>query len=120
MGSLPADDTGVGSAANGAFLQTGGALGVAIIGSLLNTRYADSMAATLAPHHVPSGVSQTITGSLGAALEVAGRIGGQLGAELAGAARSAFISGMDLGLLAGAGVAIGGCLVALVLLPRRH
>jgi hypothetical protein len=120
MGSLPADDTGVGSAANGAFLQTGGALGVAVIGSLLNTRYTDRMTAVLAPHHVPSGVAQTITGSLGAALEVAGRIGGQLGAELAGAARSAFISGMDLGLLAGAGVAIGGCLVALVLLPRRH
>ena len=120
MGSLPKDDTGVGAAANGTFLQTGGALGVAVIGSLLNTRYAGNLTAALAPYHVPAGVSQAITGSLGAALEVAARVGGQAGAELAGAARSAFVSGMDLGLLTGAGVAIGGCLVALVLLPRRR
>jgi hypothetical protein len=39
---------------------------------------------------------------LGAALEVAARIGGQAGAELAGAAKGAFINGMDLGLLTGA------------------
>jgi len=120
MGSLPPGDTGVGSAANGTFLQTGGALGVAVIGSLLNTRYTGRIAATLAPYHVPSAVSSAITGSLGAALEVAGRVGGQVGAELADAARSAFISGMDLGLLTGAGAAIGGCVVALVLLPRKR
>jgi EmrB/QacA subfamily drug resistance transporter len=120
MGSLPETDTGVGSATNGTFLQTGGALGVAVIGSLLNTRYAGTISATLAPYHVPAAVSQTIRGSLGAALEVAARIGGQTGAELAGAARSAFISGMDLGLLTGACVALGGCVIALVLLPRRR
>jgi hypothetical protein len=57
MGSLPAGDTGVGSAASGTFLQIGGALGVAVIGSLLNTRYADSISATLAPYHVPAMVS---------------------------------------------------------------
>ena len=39
MGSLPAEHTGVGSATNGAFLQIGGALGVAVISRLLNTRY---------------------------------------------------------------------------------
>ncbi len=120
MGSLPADDTGVGSAVNGTFLQTGGALGVAVIGSLLNTRYAGRIAATLAPYHVPGAISQAVQGSLGAALEVAARIGGLPGTELAGAARSAFASGMDLGLLAGAGVAMGGCVVAVVLLPRQR
>ena len=120
MGSLPAGDTGVGSAANGTFLQTGGALGVAVIGSLLGTRYADSISATLAPYHVPASVSEAVRGSLGAALEVAARIGGQAGAELAGAAKDAFASGMDLGLLAGAGVAVGGCVIALVVLPGRR
>lgn len=119
MGSLPEGDTGVGSAANGTFLQTGGALGVAVIGSLLNTRYADSISATLAPYHVPAAVSQAIRGSLGAALEVATRAGGQVGAELAGAAKAAFISGMNLGFLTGACVAVGGCIIALVVLPRR-
>lgn len=120
MGSLPGGDTGVGSATNGTFLQTGGALGVAVIGSLLNTRYADGMSAVLAPYRVPTGVVEAIRGSLGGALEVSARIGGQLGSELAHAARSAFVSGMDLGLLTGACVAIGGCVTALLVLPRHR
>jgi len=120
MGSLPASDTGVGSATNGTFLQTGGALGVAVIGSLLNTRYTDHISAVLAPYHLPPGVLQATVGSLGGALEVAARIGGQFGTELANAARSAFVSGMNLGLLTGACVAIGGCVVALLVLPRQR
>jgi EmrB/QacA subfamily drug resistance transporter len=120
MGSLPAQNTGVGSAANGTFLQTGGALGVAVIGSLLNTRYTGDISAAMAPYHVPAAVSQAVSGSLGGALGVAARVGGHLGAMLAAAAKSAFASGMDLGLLTGACVAIGGCLVALLVLPRRE
>jgi hypothetical protein len=34
-------------------------------------------------------------------------------------AKTAFISGMDLGLLTGAVVAVAGCLVALICLPTR-
>jgi len=120
MGSLPQGDTGVGSAANSTFLQTGGALGVAVIGSMLNTRYTGDISAALAPYHVPAPVSQAITGSLGGALGVASRIGGQLGGLLAQAARTAFASGMDLGLLTGAGLAIGGCVIAVAVLPSRE
>ena len=119
MGSLPSGDTGVGSATNGAFLQVGGALGVAIIGSLLNTRYQGKMTSELAPYHIPHDVLQVILGSLGGALIVAGHLGGVLGAELAHLARSAFVSGMDLGLATGAGVAAAGCLIALIVLPSR-
>jgi hypothetical protein len=120
MGSLPAEHTGVGSATNGAFLQIGGALGVAVIGSLLNTRYQDTMTSTLAPYHVPHAVMETILGSVGGALEVAARAGGVLGAELGHLARTAFASGMDLGLTVGACVAAVGCLVALLTLPSRE
>jgi EmrB/QacA subfamily drug resistance transporter len=119
MGSLPGGHTGVGSATNGTFLQMGGALGVAVIGSLLNTRYQDRMTSALVPYHVPQSVMQTILGSLGGALGVAGRVGGMLGAELGHLARSAFVSGMDLGLVTGACVAAAGCLIALIALPSR-
>jgi EmrB/QacA subfamily drug resistance transporter len=119
MGSLPGGHTGVGSATNGAFLQIGGALGVAVIGSLLNTRYQDNMTGGLAPYHVPHAVMQTILGSLGGALGVADRVGGVLGAELGHLARSAFVSGMDLGLATGACVAAAGCVIALLALPSR-
>jgi hypothetical protein len=119
MGSLPSAHTGVGSATNGAFLQVGGALGVAVIGSLLNTRYQDKMTSTLAPYHVPHTVMQTILGSVGGALGVAAHLGGFFDAELSQLARSAFVSGMDLGLAVGACVAVVGCLIALVALPSK-
>jgi EmrB/QacA subfamily drug resistance transporter len=119
MGSLPSEHTGVGSATNGTFLQVGGAFGVAVIGSLLSTRYQQRMTSALATHHVPQGIEQAILGSLGGALGVAKQIGGLVGQLLAASAGSAFVSGMDLGLLVGAIVALGGALLALLALPAR-
>jgi EmrB/QacA subfamily drug resistance transporter len=117
MGSLPSGDTGVGSATNSTFMQVGGALGVAVIGSLLTTRYKGNMTAALSPYHVPSAIMTAVTGSLGGALEVAARIGGAFGAALAHLARQAFLSGMDLGLVTGACVVLSGALIALAVLP---
>jgi len=119
MGSLPSGHTGVGSATNGAFLQTGGALGVAVIGSLLNTRYQDQITSALAHYPVPHTVMETILGSVGGALAVAAHVGGFFGAALGHLGRSAFASGMSLGLTTGACVAAAGCLIALIALPSR-
>ena len=82
MGSLPLDRAGVGAATNSAALQIGGALGVGVLGSLLNTRYQDKMAPVLAHQAIPSAVRDVIMGSLGGALAVAGRVGGALGAAV--------------------------------------
>jgi EmrB/QacA subfamily drug resistance transporter len=119
MGSVPRDHTGIGSATNGAFLQIGGALGVAVIGSLLNTRYQDKMTSALAPYHLPAAVLHTVLGSVGGALGLAAHLGGQTGAALAGLARASFISGMDLGLATGAAVALAAALLALITMPGR-
>ena len=119
MGSLPAAHTGVGSATNGAFMQVGGALGVAVIGSLLSTRYQDRLTHALAPYRVPHSIQETILGSLGSALGLARQLGGVTGQLLAQFARSAFISGMDLGLFVAALVALAGALLALFALPSR-
>ncbi|MGE5287261.1 MAG: MFS transporter [Micromonosporaceae bacterium] len=119
MGSLPREHTGVGSATNGTFLQVGGALGVAVIGSLLTTRYQDRMTSALAAYHLPHAIEDTILGSIGGAQSVAARLGGAAGALLGHLARSAFVSGMDLGLLVGAIVAAVACVLALITLPSR-
>ena len=119
MGSLPIDQAGVGSATNGASLQTGGALGVGILGSLLNTRYQDRLAPVLAHHPMPASVLHLITGSLGGALAVSEKIGGTLGAGLAGIARQSFVSGLDLAVTVAAIVVGGAGLVVLVVLPNR-
>jgi hypothetical protein len=119
MGSLPRGDTGVGAATNGVAIQVGGALGVAVIGSLLSTRYQDRMTTALAPYHLPHAIESTILGSIGGALGAAARAGGTAGHLLAHAARSAFISGADLGLLTAAAAVLAGCALALVTLPAR-
>ncbi len=119
MGTLPPANTGIGSATNGMFAQVGSALGVAVVGSLLSTRYQHLLTSALAGHAIPAAIHSTILGSLGGALGVAEHVGGLTGAMLATAARSAFISGLDLGLQAAAGVALAGALMALVVLPIR-
>jgi len=117
MASLPRGDTGIGAAANGVSIQVGSALGVAVIGSLLSTRYQDQMTAALAPYHLPYAIQNTILGSIGGALGIAARVGGATGHLLAHAARSAFISGADLGLLTAAAVVLASCVLALAVLP---
>ena len=119
MSSLPAEHTGVGGATNGTFLQTGGALGVAVVGSLLSNRYDDRLRSALAPYRLPYPLEQAIQSTVGSALGAARRLGGAVGATIAHAARTAFMSGMHLGLLTASVVALAGALVALTTIPGR-
>jgi hypothetical protein len=114
VGSVPPTDSGVASAADTTAIQLGGALGVAVVGSLLATRYQDRMTGALSGRPLLA----TVKNSLGGALSAA-RAGGTTGPPLVHLAKTAFISGMDLGLLTGAVVAVAGCLVALICLPTR-
>ena len=119
VGSVPQGDSGIASAANAVALQVGGALGVAVIGSLLSTRYQDHIAPVLAGHHVPASAAHDIVGSIGGALAVASSIGGATGGQLAQAARTAFMSGNRQALAVAALVAVGGALLVLARLPSR-
>ena len=123
VGSVPQGDSGVGSACNSVALQVGGALGVAVIGSVMSTRYQNHMTAALAGWQVPAAVKNTILGSLGGALTVAGAVGSTTGTLLAHAARIGFMSGIQASLAVGAGVALGGAVLVLAFLPSassRH
>jgi EmrB/QacA subfamily drug resistance transporter len=119
VSSVPQGDAGVGSATNGVAIQVGGALGVAVIGSVLSTRYQNHMTTALASRHVPSIDLHAILSSLGGALGVAKSVGGVTGSLLARAARSAFMSGANVSLLVGAFVALGGAFVVLACSPSR-
>jgi EmrB/QacA subfamily drug resistance transporter len=115
MGAVPRENAGVGSAVNDTTRQVGGALGVAILGSLFSTRYSADMQGTV--DGLPAPAADAARDSLGAALQVAQQIGGEPGLALAAAARSTFIDAMGLTFLVAAGVAFAGALLALVLLP---
>ena len=121
MGSLPRDKAGVGSAVNDTTRQVGGALGVAIIGSVYSSVFAGSMLSSLKASglSLPSDVVAQVSDSVGAALGTAKAVGGPQGQALADAARSAFVDGMHRGVIVGAAIALIGALVALFFLPAR-
>ena len=119
IGSVPQGDSGMGSATNTVALQVGGAMGVAVIGSVMLTRYQGRMAAAMVGHHVPESTAQTIFGSLGAALAVAARARGSTGVVLARAARAAFMSGNEVALAVGTVVALAAAVLVLVALPSQ-
>jgi EmrB/QacA subfamily drug resistance transporter len=119
MGSLPPAKAGVGSAVNDTTRQVGGALGVAIIGSVLASTYGTKVGDAVSGQPLPGGVASEVENSLGFALETARRLGGPAGQALADTARSAFVDGMHQGFLVAAAVALVGAIVALLWLPAR-
>jgi multisubunit Na+/H+ antiporter MnhC subunit len=119
MGSLPKSQAGVGSATSDTAMQVGGAIGVGVLGTVLNLRYQHLMASAVARAHVSVAVQKVIDGSLEGALAVARRAPSKLGIELATLARRSFVSGMDEALLIATAVVGVAALVIMLSLPNR-
>ena len=118
MGSLPLAKAGVGSAVNDTTRQVGGALGVAVIGSVASSLYASHVvdAVEKAPVSPPPAAVEQIKEQIGAALAIAERFDAP---QLADAARQSFVDGMHAGVLVAAGAALLGALVVFRWLPAR-
>jgi hypothetical protein len=101
--SLPEEKQGVASALNDTVREMGGAVGIALIGSVLNAAYRSNIEPDLAG--LPGEIVEPVSEGIGGALAVAGQLG-ENGAALAAGARSAFVDGMPPALLLGAGVCL--------------
>jgi hypothetical protein len=117
MGAVPPDKFGVGSAVNDTTREIGGALGIAILGSVFQGAYADRIGPATAS--LPAAAAQAAHDSFAGAAAVAAQLGGPAGAALLGAARNAFVGAMDSTSLIGVGFAIAGVVFAAVFLPAR-
>jgi Major Facilitator Superfamily len=104
MGSLPAAKASVGSAMNDMTRQVGGALGVAVLGSIASSVYRGKL-----PAGVPHAAKDSLVGALAAA--------GDKNPELVHSAQVAFTSGMHIAVLGGTGFALIGALLAFLFLP---
>jgi MFS family permease len=91
MGSLPPSRAGVGSAVNDTTRQTGGATGVAVIGSIFAARYHATIGSL---SFLPPSARSVARESIGTSLQVASRLGGTAGAQLQLAARHAYLASM--------------------------
>ncbi|MEI6450204.1 MAG: MFS transporter, partial [Actinomycetes bacterium] len=118
MGSVPPAKAGVASAMNDVTRQVGGALGVAVIGSLIDTVYTSRIGDATAG--LPPALRGLVEQSVGAADAVAARLPSSVGAHLAAAAADAFTTALGYGLLAAAAIALLGAGIVLWKLPARH
>lgn len=106
MSSLPLRKAGVGSAVNDTTREVGGAVGVAVLGSIVGVLYRSGLGDAAAA--LPPQALEAARRSVGGALAVATGMQGQLpekAAALATTARTAFTDGLALALTIGAVVA---------------
>ncbi|MEU0007075.1 MFS transporter [Streptomyces sp. NPDC006314] len=110
LATLPADRAGSGSGLLMTLRQVGGAIGIALLGSLLSSAYRDRLDVT----GLPARAADSAGDSVVAAHVVADQAGS---AHLAASANSAYVHGMGLTLLISGGAALVAALLAGAFLP---
>jgi EmrB/QacA subfamily drug resistance transporter len=118
MGSLPRDMAGVGSAINDTTRQVGGALGVAIIGSVVSSLYASRIDTVAAGLGLDAASTSAAESSLGQAQRVADELGASAGTLFADA-NTAFVDALTTGMRISAAVIVGAAVMAWKFLPAH-
>ena len=117
VGSAPVERAGAAAAISETSSELGGALGIAILGSVGTAIYRGAMA-NAALDGISREAAEAARGTLGGASAVAGRLPGPLGAELLATARDAFAQAFDVTVIICAVIALATAVVAVVALRR--
>jgi DHA2 family multidrug resistance protein-like MFS transporter len=117
VGSAPPERAGAASGISETSAEFGGALGIAILGSIGTAVYRSEVVDAV-PSGVPHNAAEAARDTLGGAVAVADELPDRLGAGLLDAAREAFTQGLQLTAITSAGLALGMAILVMVLL--RH
>jgi EmrB/QacA subfamily drug resistance transporter len=117
VSSLPRGKQGVASAVNDVTREFGSALGIALLGSVLNDRYHAGVEDALGG--LPPEIAERATESIAFVEQAPLEHFGAPGAELATTAQQAFVDAASTSLLVAAGLVAVGALYVLVRAPRR-
>lgn len=118
MGSLPPTKAGVGAAMNDTTRQVGGALGVAVIGSLVTSVYSNRVESLAGRFSLNADTVAAAKASLGEALDTAPSLGERAGAFTL-AVREGFVDAFSYGLRMSAGLMVVAAVIAYRYLPAR-
>jgi len=116
MSAVPLRQAGVGSAMNDTTRELGGALGVAVLGSLVTSTYGNAIADAISGLAGPQ--QAAAESGLTGAFAVADQLGAD-GAALAAAAKQAFVDGIGVAAIAGSVVVALAAAATWRLLPRQ-
>jgi hypothetical protein len=112
LGVLDPDRAGTGSALLQAFRQVGGTVGVAVLGTVLNSVYRSNVDT----EGLPAQAAEVVEKGVGPGLAVAAKTGS---AELLASVRDAFMTSFSTTMWVSAGIGIVGATLAAVLMPKR-
>jgi DHA2 family multidrug resistance protein-like MFS transporter len=115
---VPPQRAGVASGISETGAELGGALGIAVLGSIGVAVYRSEIADAV-PRGVPADASATAEDTLGGATEAIEALPGDLGERLLDAAREAFTQGLQVAALTGAVVAVATAILAVLFLRPR-
>ena len=118
VGAVPAAKSGVASATNTVARMVSGALGVAVIGSLVSSLYSKDVERSL--EGLPPEAQAAAEDSVGAASAIAAQLPADAGSHLLAAAGDAFTRAMSLGFGVAAGLAAATAVVVARFLPARE
>lgn len=122
MGSVPANKAGVGSAMNDTTRELGGALGVAVLGTIMNARYLEDVGSIKeAIPMLPDEAVNAIESSIQAAHIVASnpQVPDFAREAIISTADQAFVAGMNEAMFIGSIIMLAAAVVAYVLLPNQ-
>jgi DHA2 family multidrug resistance protein-like MFS transporter len=119
VGSAPPEQAGAASGISETAAELGGALGIAIMGSIGVAIYRSELADRLPPG-VPAEAVAAARDTLGSAAEAAAQLPAELGAAVLAAAREAFVAGMQLSSALAAGIGVVLAVLALVVLRNQQ
>ena len=122
MGSLPRERAGIGSAVNDTTRQVGGALGVAILGSITASSYHNAIDSSAVYHATAKQSPQAAAAlhdSIGSAIGLASHLPPASAQIVTAAVNAAFVHALGRTVVVGAGFALLGALVAAIFLPAR-
>ncbi len=120
MGSLPREKAGVGSAMNDTTRQTGGAIGVAVLGSILASKFRGTITTDGASHHLPAAVIAAAKSDVGTALRVAhSPVGAPYASTLTAIAKHGFVTSFHVAAVVGAVVLLLAAAGVFAWLPAR-
>ena len=118
MAAVPVEDAGIGSAVNDVTRELGGALGIALIGSLVNGWYRSNIDETLTGQ-VPAEVLEASREGIGVATLTASQLPAEVATTLTTTANLAFVDAMTNGFFVSAAILLGTLAVALTMVPTR-
>jgi DHA2 family multidrug resistance protein-like MFS transporter len=113
VGSAPPERAGAASALSETGAELGGALGIAVLGSLGMAVYRSGVDGALPPDVSPV-AAEAARDTLGGVLALAGQLPTEIGITLLNAAREAFTQGLQLTAIIGAVVMTGLAILAVV------